>query len=204
MSANDSPNVCNMEAICFSTNFQNFSAIQIIKQYFMSTNCFDIEYNKDFIVTFEHKILVGNNNSIACKISYTEMSSLSKNIKFNDENDCFIIFYDLEYSDSLVELNKILKMLSDLGDCDKKIYVVTLYTNKKNIKCNLNEEDAQSYFGRYMLNNYEIYIVDMESQSDLPNNIDKITIDVLQEKKLIANDSKELENDKSKSMCLII
>ena len=66
------------------------------------------------------------------------------------------------------------------------------------------KEDAQSYFGRYMLNNYEIYIVDMESQSDLPNNIDKITIDVLQEKKLIANDSKELENDKSKSMCLII
>ena len=201
MSTSDFPNKCNMEAICFSTNFQ-FSAIQIIKQYFMSTSCFDIIYDKDFNVTFTHKILLGNNNPIDCQISYTEISSLSKNITFNDENDCFIIFYDLEYSDSLVELNKILKMLSDLGDCDKKIYVVTLYTNKKNIKCNLNEEDAQSYFGRYMINNYEIYIVDMESQNDLPNNIDKITIDVLQEKKLI--DSKELENDKSKSMCLII
>ena len=204
MSTNDFSSECSMEAICFSTNFQNFSAIQIIKQYFMSTNCLDIKYNQDFNVTFTHTILTGNNNPINCKISYTEMSSLSKNVRFDDENDCFIIFYDLEYSDSLVELNKILKMLSDLSDCDKKIYVVTLYTNKKNIKCNLNEEDAQSYFGRYMINNYEIYIVDMESEDELPNNIDKITKDVLQEKKLIASDSKELENDKSKSMCLII
>ena len=203
MSTNDFTSECSMEAICFSTNFQNFSAIQIIKQYFMSTNCLDIKYNKDFNVAFTHTIIVGNNNPIDCKISYTEISSLSKNIKFNDETDCFIIFYDLENNNSLDELNKILKMISDLSDCDKKIYLVTFYTNKKSIKCDLNEEVANTYFSRYMINNYEIYIVDMESKDELSNNIDKITKDVLQEKNLISNDSKELENDKSRSMCLI-
>ena len=35
------------EAVCFSTNFSNFSSISIMKQYFMSTECLDIEYKDE-------------------------------------------------------------------------------------------------------------------------------------------------------------
>ena len=205
MSINEDNKEYIFEPICFSTNYENFSSISTMKHYFMSTNCFNIEYtNNDSKVTFTHELKIGNNNShIVCKNTYIEISPFSKNIIINDEIDCFIIFFDLEYNDSLVELNKILKMISDVCDTDKKIFVISIYTNEKNIKNDINEETVQTFFGRYMLNNYEILTVDIDSQDDFSNKIDKITKVMLQEKNLITSDIKDLDNDKSKSLCLI-
>ena len=203
MSANESPNECSFEAIIFSTNYQNFSAISIMKQYFMSTNCLDIKYDNENHVTFMHSLSIGKNSQINCKNSYFEITPLSKNVKIKEEIDCFIIFFDLEYNDSLDELNKILKLISDICDIDRKIYLITLYTNENNIKSEIDEENVNNYFGRYMLNSYDISKINMEKQEELPNKIDIITKEALQEKNLINGDMKDFDSDKSKSMCLI-
>ena len=93
MSTNESSNGCNFEAVCFSTNFQNFSAISIMKQYFMSTNCLDINYVDKNNVTFKHSLSLGKKNGrIDCDNTYIEVTPLSKNVKIKDETDCFIIF----------------------------------------------------------------------------------------------------------------
>jgi len=203
MSENDSPEECKFEAYCFSTNFSNFSSITMIKQYLMSVKCSDVEYtNNNNTVSFTHALKVGNNTDVNCKIIYNEISLSSKNIKINEEIDCFIIFFDLEYLNSLDELNKILKLLNTLGDIDKKIYVMSFYTSEINIKINLNEEDMQEYFGRYMLTNYEIMEVEMIPEDKFTNKIDEITIETLKEKKFIQSDSKDYD-DKSKSGCIL-
>ncbi len=204
MSTNESSNGCNFEAVCFSTNFQNFSAISIMKQYFMSTNCLDINYVDKNNVTFKHSLSLGKKNAqIDCDNTYIEVTPLSKNVKIKDETDCFIIFFDLEYNDSLDELNKILKMISDICEIDRKIYVITFYTDESNIKSEIDEENLKNFFGRYMLNSYDISKVNMSSQDELTNKIDIITKEALEEKSLINSDVKDFDNDKSKSACLI-
>ena len=204
MSTNEEKKDYIFEAICFSTNYENFSSISIIKQYLMSTKCSNIEYsNNNSKVTFNHTLIIGNNTQINCKNTYIEISPFSKNIKINDETDCFIIFFDLEYNDSLVEFNKILKMFSDVCDVEKKIYVIEICTNEDNIKNDIKVENIKNFFGRYILTNYEISTINMNSINEFSNKIDKITKEMLQEKSLITNDIKDYDNDKSKSLCCI-
>ena len=115
----------------------------------------------------------------------------------------FYNFFDLEYNDSLDELNKILKMISDICEIDRKINVITFYTDESNIKSEIDEENLKNFFGRYMLNSYDISKVNMSSQDELTNKIDIITKEALEEKSLINSDVKDFDNDKSKSACLI-
>ena len=107
MSENETSEKISFNAICFSTNYQNFNSILIMKQYFMSTECLDIEYTKNIQVDFVHKLLGENGSKLECKNRYIEIFPLSKNNKINEKADCYIIFFDLENSESLVELNKI-------------------------------------------------------------------------------------------------
>ena len=205
MSENNSEIKFTFDAVCFSTNYNNFSSISIMKQYFMSTECSEVNYENDNKVVFKHELIAGNNNiHIECLNTYLEVSPTSKNVKIKEDTDCFIIFFDLENSESLVELSKILKIISDISELDRKIYIISIYTNENNIKSNINEDNAPSFFGRYMLNNYDFYTVNMDSANELAENIDKITKEVLQEKSLICGDSKEFDTDKSKSGCLIV
>ena len=202
MVENDANEDTNFEAVFFSTNINKNKAIDIIKKYIMSTISSDLIYPNDYNVSLKHSLTIGNNAQIMCKCSYSDISHLPKNVKISDI-DCFIVFYDLESIDSLSEFNKILKIISDCGDTEKKIYVVSFYTNSKNIKNNLNEDDIYNYFQRYSLNNYDISKVDMYSDDELINKIDSITIESLQERKIIISDIKDYDTDKSKSGCLI-
>ena len=203
MSESESPETLSFNPICFSTNYQNFNSILIMKQYFMSTECLDIEYTKNIQVDFVHKLLGENGTKLECKNKYIEIFPLSKNNKINEKADCYIIFFDLENSESLVELNKILNFISDFGDAYKKIYVVNIYTNERNIKSNLSEENIKVYFGKYVLSNYDISTVNMDSSDELVKVIDSITEDTLQDKNLFKI-NKNVDNDKSKSFCMII
>ena len=204
MSENDSSGKLNFEAVCFSTNYSNFSSISIMKQYFMSTECIDINYINDYKVTFKHILVVGDNNvHVECKNSYLEVTPTSKNVKISEDTDCFIIFFDLENNESLVELSKILKIISDICELDKRIYVINIYTNEKNIKSSIDEENASLFFGRYMLNNFDFCTVNMDSPDDLAENIDKITKEVLKDKNLINSRMKDYNVDKSNSICEI-
>ena len=208
MSDNNIEEDFSFEAICLCTNYENFSSILVLKQYFMSTNCSDIKYITNNNVTFKHTLIVGNKNkktNIECKHSYIEMTPVSKNVTINDEIDCFIIFFDLEYYDSLSELYKIIKIISDLGITDKTFYIIGIYTNEKNKKSDDKYENAiKKYLEDFSINDFDLSQVNMEKSEEFANKIDKITIECLQNKKLLNNYTKDLQNDKSKSQCLII
>ena len=170
----------------------------------MSTECLDIEYKDENKINFKRTLVVGNNNAhVECNNSYLELTSSSKNEKVSEDTDCFIIFFDLENDESLVELSKICKVISDLSESDKKLYVINIYTNEKNVKCSISEDNAPQFLGRYMLNNYDIYTVNMDAPDELPKIIDSITKDALYEKNMINSNIKDPSSDKSKSGCII-
>ena len=100
-----------------------------------------------------------------------------------------------------MELNKILKFISDTCDPEKKIYLINIFTIESNIKSNFNEENIKGYFSNYNLNNFDISKVNMDSSEELVKVIDSITKEVLQEKKML---NKNMDIDNSKSKCLII
>ena len=190
-------------ASCFSTNFKFLNTIQIMKQYFMSTECLDIVYTKNNQVEFIHKLLGENGTKVECKNVYIEIDLSIKNNKIEEDTDCCIIFFDLENNESLIELNKILNFISVNSDTNWKIYVINIYTNEKNIKSNLTEENINVYFEKYSLTNYDISIVNLDTSDEIVKVIDSITEDTLQDKHLFKG-NRNLDTDKSKSVCQII
>ncbi len=203
MSSDNQEENLTFNAACFSTNYQNLNSITIMKQYFMSTECLDIVYVKNYQVEFVHKLLGENGSKMECKNIYKEIDLSSKNNKIDENPDCYIIFFDLENSESLIELNKILNFISLNDDSNGKIYVINIYTNEKNIKSNLTEENINVYFGKYSLLNYDISIVNLDTSDELVKVIDSLTEDTLEEKNLFKG-NKNIDSDKSKSICQII
>ena len=203
MSSDNQEENLTFNAACFSTNYQNLNSITIMKQYFMSTECLNIVYVKNYQVEFVHKLLGENGSKMECKNIYKEIDLSSKNNKVEENPDCYIIFFDLENSESLIELNKILNFISLNDDSNGKIYVINIYTNEKNIKSNLTEENINVYFGKYSLLNYDISIVNLDTSDELVKVIDSLTEDTLEEKNLFKG-NKNIDSDKSKSICQII
>ena len=187
--------------VCFSTNYAGFSSISVMKQYFMTADCSDTNYLKDNHVEFKNKLKFENGTEMLIQNSYYEISNFSKISQACNKAECFIIFFDLEHNESLIELNKILKYLNDASDGDKKIFLINIYTSENNIKSNLTEESIKSCFSNYAFTNYEISTVNMDSSDELSNAIDRLTIKTIQEK-IDASKGKDFDN--SKSGCLII
>ena len=191
----------NFRAVCFSTNFSNYSAIVIMKQYFLIADCSDINYLKDYHLQFKHKLLLENGAQLEYTNSYYEISNFSKSNPICDKADCFIIFFDLENSDSVMEINKILKFIKNTCDEQKKIFLINIYTVESNINSNYSDENLRGYFSNFNLNNYDISKVNMDSSDDLAKVIDSLTEDILKDKKI---KNKALDLDNSKSGCMII
>ena len=186
--------------VCFSTNFANFSSVSILRQYFMSSECLDINYKNDYHVTFRHKITFEQSGQIEIENTFYEISSFSKENEACKKADCFIIFFDLESNESIRELNKILKYITENCDKEKKIYLVTIYTNIENYK-NFKEDNIKSNFSHNNLDYYNILSVNMDSSEELVKTIDSIAEETLKEKN---NPNKNLGIDESISGCLII
>ena len=186
-------------AACFSTNYPNFSSISIIKQYTMVSDCTDLNYSKDNHVQFKHKLLLPNGANITYNNSLYEISSFSKSSKICEKVDCFIIFFDLEHMESIMELNKILKYISE-ADTDKKVFLINIFTNENNIKSNFTEDNLKGYFNKYAINNFDVSQVNMDASDDLSKAIDTLTEEILQDKKSANNN---MEADNSKSNCFI-
>ena len=186
---------------CFSTNSDNFNFTSIIKQYLLTANCSDINYLNDNHIEFKNKIVLGNDVQITVNNSYYEISSFSKISSICNKAECFIVFFDLEFNESLIELNKILKHIQGPPSENKKIFLIKFYTNESNIKRSLDEESIQNSFSTYSLNLSEIFIVNMDSSDELVESIDKLTQITIQEK-IDANNDKNFGN--SNSGCLII
>ncbi len=191
----------NFRAVCFSTNFSNYSAIVIMKQYFLIADCSDINYLKDYHLQFKHKLLLENGAQLEYTNSYYEISNFSKSNPICDKADCFIIFFDLENSDSVMEINKILKFIKNTCDEQKKIFLINIYTVESNINSNYSDENLRGYFSNFNLNNYDISKVNMDSSDDLAKVIDSLTEEILKDKKI---KNKALDLDNSKSGCMII
>ena len=186
--------------VCFSTNFLNFSSVSILKQYFMSCQCSNINYIKDYHINFKHKINFEKSGEVEISNSFYEISSFSKSNTACDKADCFIIFFDLESNESLRELNKILKYINDYCNKEKKIYLVAIYTNIIYLN-KFSEDNVKSYFTNNNLNYYNIISVNMDSSDELVKKIDLITEETLKEK---VNLNNYMYLDTSKSNCLII
>ena len=191
----------NFRAVCFSTNFSNYSAIVIMKQYFLIADCSDINYLKDYHLQFKHKLLLENGAQLEYTNSYYEISNFSKSNPICDKADCFLIFFDLENSDSVMEINKILKFIKNTCDEQKKIFLINIYTVESNINSNYSDENLRGYFSNFNLSNYDISKVNMDSSDDLAKVIDSLTEDILKDKKI---KNKALDLDNSKSGCMII
>ena len=190
----------DFRAVCFSTNFSNYSSMAIMKQYFLIAECTDINYLKDYHIHFKHKLLLENGSQMQYSNSYYEISNFSKSSKACDQADCFIIFFDLENSESVMEINKILKFIKSTCDEEKKINLINIYTVESNIKSNYTDENLKGYFKNYNLNNYDISKVNLDSSDDLAKVIDSITEEILKEKKI---GNKILGLDNSTSKCII-
>ena len=191
----------NFRAVCFSTNFSNYSAIVIMKQYFLIADCSDINYLKDYHLQFKHKLLLENGAQLEYTNSYYEISNFSKSNPICDKADCFLIFFDLENSDSVMEINKILKFIKNTCDEQKKIFLINIYTVESNINSNYSDENLRGYFSNFNLSNYDISKVNMDSSDDLAKVIDSLTEEILKDKKI---KNKALDLDNSKSGCMII
>ena len=165
---------------CFSTNLNNFSLTSIIKQYLLTADFSDMKDSEDN--------------------TYYEISSFSESIQIFNKVECLIIFFDLEFNESLIELNKILKHIDGSSFSDKKIFVIKIYTNNNNIESNLDEESIKNCFSNYSLNNYEIVsTVNMDSSDELVGTIENLTKETIQE---IEGNNSTFDN--SQSHCLII
>ena len=81
MSSDNQEENLTFNAACFSTNYQNLNSITIMKQYFMSTECLDIVYVKNYQVEFVHKLLGENGSKMECKNIYKEIDLSSQNNK---------------------------------------------------------------------------------------------------------------------------
>ena len=189
---------------CFSTNNQNFNAISVMKQYLMSTDCQEVNYtNNEKQVEFIHEISGEKGIKIECHNKYKEIYPLHKNSKGITKviPDCYIIFFDLENNESLMELNKIINFLSDCGESDKKTYLIKIYTNENNIKDSLTDDNIKIYMEKYVLTNYDIFMVNIDSSVEIVKVIDSLTEETLQEK--YSFNTFIEEKDPSKSGCLI-
>ena len=192
----------NFLSYCYSTNCDNFSGMKFLNQYFMSAVCTEINRNDDNRVTFKNKLKIRNEKEIDCNNTYIEISQ-PKSIKLKEKNDCFVIFFDLEYKDSLGELNKILKILANLAKNDLKVYIVNFYVEEKDINKNNKDENIENLLTKFGFNNYELTKVNMNNPDELIKSLNKITLDTLQEKDLITFDELDSNPGVSHSICLI-
>ena len=112
-------------------------------------------------------------------------------------------FFDLEYNDSLSELNKILKILQVLSKNDLKLFIITFYTEEKEIKKKLNEDNIKNQLDRYGFNNFSLDKMNMDKPDEIIKTIDKITIETLQDKNLLNLEEIEGNQDKSYSICIL-
>ncbi len=193
----------HLNIICYSPQSSAFKSMDILNQYFMSAICSEINKIADNQVSFKNKIKIGCEREIECVNSYLD-ATLQKNTKLNNLIDCLVIFIDLEYSDSLGELNKFLKNLAVLGKNDLKTYIMSYYLEEKSIKKNNKEENIQNLLDKYVFNNSDILKVNMNIHDELIKNIDKITKETLQDKDLIKYDVPDSNESTSHSICLII
>jgi hypothetical protein len=175
-----------------------------MKQYIQEAECIDIKIKENHI-SFKRKLSLGKGKGtqIECSNLYYEITSLSVSNDICEKADCFIIFFDLEYNDSLGELNKILKNLANLGTNDKKLIIVRFYMEEKDIKTNSDEKSIPNILDKYGFSIFDISKINLNSPEQIISTIDKITLDTLQDKNLIQCDNLDDKNDKSESFCLI-
>ena len=190
----------HFRTVCFSTNYKNFSSVSILRQYFMTSQCFDINYVKEYHINFKHKITLEHSGQVEVSNTYYEISSFTKPNAACEKADCSIIFFDLESNESIREINKILKYISENCDRDKKVFLITIYTNEENFQ-NFSDDNVKSLFANNNIKNYYILNVNMDSSEELVKTIDNITQEIIQDKIDLIN---LMDSSDHSSKCIII
>ena len=194
------PNNFTFNAACFSTNLSTFGLITIMKHCFKEIDYETVSNDKE-LIEFPHKLKV-DNFSVETLVTFYGTNYIIQNLKVLEGVDCYIIFFDLENNDSLIELNKITGFLSNRGVGEKKIYLINIYTNKDNIKNGFSENNIRYYFSKNFLDNYDFDDINIDAPDELLQKIDAIIIETL-ENKIVVVDRKSDDVDNSKSNCKI-
>lgn len=192
MSAN--PQVIRMAS--FSTNFESFSPISIIRQFFMSTSCKNITYIKDNHVEYEYIL----KDSKTLHVNFIEISNLEKNYNICSCADCFVVLVDLEFQESIAKIEQTLNYIKEKCAQERKIYCVGIYNDKDKIPEELKENNIKKIF----INSNIIYdycYFKLDSTVDIVKIFDEITQETYENK--IQNLQNSQRDDISNSGCNI-
>ena len=192
----------NVFRICgFATNFESFSPISIIRQFFISSVCKNITHIKENHIEFDHVL----KDDVTCHITFIEISDLDKNTPYSSFGDCMIIFIDLEKEKIIEKLEEIVFYMKENFNISKKIYVLGIFTSNNKLHKNITEEAITEYLDTTQLI-YDYLDINIESNTDLANFFDFITQEALEEKKKKKSKEKDLPDydmSKSKWDCII-
>lgn len=188
--------------ICFSTDFENYKPMVVIRQYLVYEECSNVKYIKEEGVEFDHHLNNNNNHFKFLEITNIDKSSSKCNLA-----DSYLFLINLEKEEIYEQMELIFSYIQNNGKTEKKIYIIGLYINSNNIKEEYKEENINEFIEQKKLN-CEYYELNFDSTNELVKIIDNISIDTIKSKKDLYqrenNNTNSKENNQSGSNCIII
>ena len=186
--------------VCFSTDNESYKPMSIIRQYLIFEECSNVKYKEDS-VEYNHD-LNKDNNFIHFKFSeILDIDKLNSKCNFADS---YLILINLEKEEIFGQMDSIFNYIQNNGNTDKKLFIIGLYINAKNIKDEYKEENIKEYLEQQNIN-YEYFELNFDLTNELVKIIDFISIDTIKTKKISKSQgvNNEQDNDQSGSKCFI-
>ena len=194
--------------LCFTTDEKSFEPLKILRNYAIYSG-----YNKKEVKRYNPLEFYYKERTIL--ISFHQIINLAQ-----EKNyicclaDSYLIFLDLEKTNTFENLNEIINFMNNLCDLEKTVYIVGLYSDFKKIKDDLNEGSIKEFLENKKLL-YEYFEAKIQSTNDF-NKINSLyfpknkTIDFIIEEGIkkkenkLKNQELNTKNDsESKSNCFI-
>ena len=182
----------------FSTNFEAYPPMEIIKIFFKSAVCDNISYVNDDQVKFEHML-----NEKVCFTNFVQISNLNATHSFLKCADCVIVFVDLEKEKSFENLEIIITYIKNNCRLERKVYILGIYSNVDKIQPELKEESINEFVDSKNIY-YDYLELNLESSIDLVKIVEFISQEAIENKSDKLEKNKEVPEDVSRSGCVII
>ena len=184
--------------LCFTTDEKSFEPLTILRNYAIYS-----EYNKKEVKRYNPLEFYYKERAIL--ISFHQIINLAQ-----EKNyicclaDSYLIFLDLEKTNTFENLNEIINFMNNLCDLEKTVYIVGLYSDFKKIKDDLNEGSIKEFLENKKLL-YEYFEAKIQSTNDFNKTIDFIIEEGIKKKEnKLKNQELSTKNDsESKSNCFI-
>lgn len=199
-----SKNQITFKIATFSTNFDSYSPLYIIRPFLISSNCDNILFVKENIIEFEQKI---PKYGISCKTTFVEIPDFDKRSDLSEWADAIVIFVDLECEISSVNLVNILNFISEKFSEDKtgemKIHIISFYNNTGSFISSYNKESIMNLISENC-DIYEFNQIDINMPNSIIRIYEKLTMESLKRKSENNNLGWKMEENMSESNCTIL